>query len=193
MRAAGKDRTGHAIWACPLCPAEPQPRSYQRPSALHTHLEAFHSQQLKHVKMAAYLTAFQLAGQRKLVARLSGMRHSADDNPKQLKFSSQKRKAAASLDGLDPQDPVTEDAAANATPADVAAAAAIAGGIPDMHITPPRRGRPAGTNAASGKRQPGLDGAPAKVRERHQGSIPAPPSRLMKAGLVTHCTACLQL
>ena len=108
MRAAGKDRTGHAIWACPLCPAEPQPKTYQRPSALHGHLEACHSQQLKHVKMAAYLTAFSLMGQHKLVARLSGMRHSADDNPKSLKFSSQKRKSTASPDAQALVDPATE-------------------------------------------------------------------------------------
>ena len=108
MRAAGKDRTGHAIWACPLCPAEPQPKTYQRPSGLHGHLEACHSQQLKHVKMAAYLTAFSLMGQHKLVARLSGMRHSTDDNPKLLKFSSQKRKSTASTDAQALVDPATE-------------------------------------------------------------------------------------
>ncbi|KAK9833681.1 hypothetical protein WJX74_002641 [Apatococcus lobatus] len=156
MRASGKDKTGHAIWACPLCPAEPQPRTYQRPSALHGHLEACHSQQLKHVKMAAYLTAFSLVGQHKLVARLSGMRHSTDDNPKPLKFSSQKRKATASPDALVLSDPATEAEDVTAGNAlEAAPAAAAAGGIADMHITPPRRGRPSSMNGAAGKRQPG--------------------------------------
>ncbi|KAK9863309.1 hypothetical protein WJX84_002114 [Apatococcus fuscideae] len=94
MRASGKDKTGHAIWAY--------------------------------------------------------------DNPKPLKFSSQKRKATASPDALVLSDPATEAEDVTAGNAlEAAPAAAAAGGIADMHITPPRRGRPSSMNGAAGKRQPG--------------------------------------
>ncbi len=77
---------------------------------LHAHIEANHGDKLKSsVKQAAYLTAFWVASQGKLVARLSGMRLARDENPKRLKFSTKRKPSASSAE--DPADAAHQGAA----------------------------------------------------------------------------------
>ena len=140
MRAQGKDKSGFAIWSCPLCPTKPMQRTFPRPSLLHQHIEQSHGDKLKaSVKQAAYLTAFWLSSHSKFVARLSGMRQNKDENPKHLRFSTRRKASASSVEH--PAHSAQQNAAKASTAKEDEAAAEVAGGTVGPGDWSPSQGR----------------------------------------------------
>ena len=119
-----------------------------------------------------------------MVARLSGVRQSKDENPKQLKFSS-KRKASAA------QEPSAKPGKAEAEPeaADAAAAEdAEEEEAPDTGDDAEAPGSPSQDRSRSGgRRRKGHKRKPAGANEvMNQQCLPMPDARVMKA-----CSFCL--